>query len=55
MSRSSPIIEELAPNLAKVMFTLKYLVKLRRYFAECFNVNITLARFGESSLMMVED
>ena len=24
-------------------------------FTECFNVNITLARFSASSLMMVED
>jgi hypothetical protein len=51
MFRSSTIIRELALNLAKVIFMLKYSVKLRRYF----NINITLARFGGSSLMMVED
>jgi hypothetical protein len=28
---------------------------LRRNFTECFNVNITLARFSASSLMMDED
>jgi len=27
-------------NLAKVIFMLKHSVKLRRYFTECFNVNI---------------
>ena len=31
MFRSSTIIRELALNLAKVIFTLKYSVKLRRY------------------------
>ena len=31
MFRSSPIIKELALNLAKVIFTLKYSLKLRRY------------------------
>jgi uncharacterized membrane protein YjjB (DUF3815 family) len=31
MFRSSTIIRELALNLAKVMFTLKHSVKLRRY------------------------
>ena len=51
MFRSSTIIKELALNLAKVIFTLKQ----RRNFTECFNVNITLARFSASSLMMVED
>ena len=55
MFRSSTIIRELALNLAKAIFTLKHSVKLRRYFAECFNVNMTLARFSASSLMMVED
>ena len=59
MFRSSTIIRELALNLAKVIFTLKHSVKLRRYLlrgcvAACFNVNITLARFSASSLMMVE-
>jgi len=29
--------------------------KLRRNFAECFNANITLARFSASSLKIVED
>ena len=29
--------------------------KKRRNFIECFSVNITLARFSASSLMMVED
>ena len=81
---SSTIISELALNLAKVIFMLKHLVKLRCYllcgcvaachgmvcvlhgvhsaqharhmpFTECFNINITLARFSASSLMMVED
>ena len=55
MFRSSTIIRELALNLAKVIFILKHSVKLRRYFTECFNVNITLARFSAISLMMVED
>ena len=55
MFRSSTIIRELALNLAKVIFMLKHSVKLRRYFTECFNINITLARFSASSLMMVED
>ena len=55
MFRSSTIIGELALNLAKVIFMLKYSVKLRRYFTEYFNINITLARFSASSLMMVED
>ena len=58
MFRSSTIIRELALNLAKIIFTLKHSAKLRRYllqhFTECFNVNITLARFSASSLMMVE-
>ena len=31
MFRSSTIIRELGLNLAKVIFTLKHLVKLRRY------------------------
>ena len=31
MFRSSTIIRELALNLAKVIFTLKHSVKLRRY------------------------
>ena len=31
MFRSSTFISELAPNLAKVIFILKLLVKLRRY------------------------
>jgi len=55
MFRSSTIIREIALNLAKVIFTLKHSVKLRRYFTEWFNVNITLARLNESSLMMIED
>jgi hypothetical protein len=29
--------------------------KQRRNFTECFNINITLARFSASSLMMIED
>ena len=32
MFRSSTIVRELALNLAKVIFMLKYWVKLRRYF-----------------------
>ena len=55
MFRSSTIIRELVVNLAKVIFTLKHSVKLRRNFTECFNVNITLIRFSASSLMMAED
>ena len=55
MFRSSTIIRELVLNLAKVIFMLKHSVKLRRYFTECFNMNVTLARFSASSLMMVED
>jgi hypothetical protein len=31
MFRSSTVIRELAPNLAKVIFMLKHSVKLRRY------------------------
>ena len=49
MFRSSTIIRELALNLAKVVFMLKYSVKLRSNFTECFNINITLARFSASS------
>ena len=45
MFRSSTIISELALNLAKIIFMLKY----------CFNINIILARFCVSSLMVVED
>ena len=60
MFRFSTIIRELALNLAKVIFVLKYSVKLRRYLlcgctVACFNINITLAGFSTSSLMMVED
>ena len=33
MFRSSTIIKELALNLAKVIFILKYSVKLRNYYA----------------------
>jgi len=55
MFRSSTISRELALNLAKVVFMLKHSVKLRRNFTECCNINITLARFSASSLMMVED
>ena len=55
MFRPSTIIRELALKLAKVIFTLKPSVKLRRYFTEGFKVNITLARFSASSLMMVGD
>ena len=55
MFRSSTIIRELALNLAKVIFMLKHAVKLRRYFTECFNINITLVRFSVGYLMMVED
>ena len=32
MFRSSTIIRELAPNLAKVIFMVKHSVKLRRYY-----------------------
>ena len=35
MFRSSTIIREIALNLAKVIFMLKYSVKLRRNFTEC--------------------
>ena len=55
MFRSSTIIRELALNLAKVIFMLKHSLKLRRYFNECFIINVTLARFSASSLMMAED
>ena len=55
MFRSSSIIREPALNLAKFIFMLKHSVKLRHYFTECFNINITSARFSASSLMMVED
>ena len=55
MFRSSTIVREPALNLAKVIFMLKHSVKLSRYFTECFNKNITLARFSAGSLMMVED
>ena len=55
MFRSSTIIREPALNLAKVIFMLKYLVKVRCYFTEYFNINLTLARFIAGSLMMVED
>jgi len=54
MFRSSSTIRELALNLDKFIFRLKHSVKLRN-FTECFNVNITLARFSASSLMMLED
>ena len=54
MFRSSTIIRELAMNLAKIIFTLNHSVKLRN-FTECFNVNLTLARFSARSLMMVEN
>ena len=55
MFRSSTVIRKLALNLAKFIFMLKHSAKLRRYFTECFNINITLARFSASFLMMVED
>jgi len=55
MFRSSIIIRGLVLNLAEVIFMLKHSVKLRRYFTQCFNKNITLARFSASSLMMVKD
>jgi tRNA U55 pseudouridine synthase TruB len=55
MFRSLTIIRELALNLARVIFTLKHCVKLRRYFTEFFNINITLAGFSGSSQLMVED
>ena len=55
MFRYSSIIRELALNLAKVIFMLKHSVKLSRYFTECFNINIILARVSASSLMLVED
>ena len=41
-----PSSGSLALNLAEVIFMLKHSVKLRRYFTECFNINITLARFN---------
>jgi uncharacterized membrane protein YjjB (DUF3815 family) len=65
---SSTIIKELALNLAKVIFMLKFSVKLRRYLlcgcvAACHGMacvwhavqNATLSRFSASSLMMAED
>jgi len=55
MFLSSTIIRDLPLNLEKVTFMLKHSVKLRRYFTECFNKNVTLARFSGRSLMMVED
>ena len=70
MFRSTTITRGLVLNLAKFIFMLKHSVKLRRYmlfaatssnnikrrnFTECFNINITLARFSKSSLMMVVD
>ena len=70
MFRSTTIIRELLLKLAKVIFILKHSVKLRRYmllaatspnnikrrnFTECCNINITLARFSTSPLMMVVD
>ena len=54
MFRSSTIIRKLALNLAKVIFMLKHSAKFRRYFTQCFNINITLARFSASSLMMTK-
>ena len=48
MFRCSAIIRVLATNLAEVIFVLKHSVKLRRNFTECFNINITLARFSAS-------
>ena len=55
MFRFSTIIRELALNMTKVTFMLKHSVKLRRYFTECFNINVTLVIFIASSLMMVEN
>ena len=51
----STIIRELTMNLAKIIFILKYSVKLGSYFTEYFNVNIISAMFSASSLMMIED
>ena len=51
----APTCFGLVLNLTKVIFMLKHSVKLRRYFTECFNINITLAMFSASSLMMVEE
>ena len=31
-------------NLAKVTFMLKHSVKLRRYFTECFNINVNFSQ-----------
>jgi len=47
MFRSSTIIGELALNLAKVIFMLKYVVKLRRYLlcgcvASCYGMACVL-------------
>ena len=64
MFRSSTIIRGPVLNQVKVTFMLKHSVKLCRYLScgcvaacctECFNININLARFIASSLMMVED
>ena len=41
--------------LGCVAATCCHKTNLRRNFTECFNINITLARFSASSLMMVED
>jgi len=48
MFRSSTIIREPALNLAEVIFILKHSVKLRRNFAECLNINITLVRLVQA-------
>ena len=61
MFRSTTIIRELVLHLAKFTFMLKRSVTLRRYillfgdFTERFNINVTLARWSTSSLMMVVD
>ena len=59
MFRSTTIIRELVLHLAKVIFMLKYSVKLRRYIlcgdmAACLRA-ATLARCSSSSPMVVVD
>ena len=53
MFRSSTIIRELALNLAKVIFTLEYSVKLRRYLlwdcvAPCHGMACVVHKFNVS-------
>ena len=59
MFRSSTIIRELALNLAKVIFMLKYLVKLRRYLlcghaAACHGMACVLNTVQNATLSQVQ-